>query len=332
MQRRTFLAQACALAVASVAGGWTGLLAASTPAASSASSAASAPLDAAGFHAARRFAKLRYGRIAYIDRGRGDAVLFLHGFPLNSFQWRGAIDRLSPHRRCIAPDFMGLGYTEVAPGQSLAPSEQVDMLVALLDHLRIQRVDVIANDSGGQAAQLLVTRHPDRVRTLLLTNCDTEGNSPPAAMGPVIALAKQNQWVDQWIAPWQADPNLARTPEGFGGMCYADPANPTDEAVDTYFTPLVSSPARKALANGYAVALERNPLVGITPLLQASKVPTRIVWGMGDTIFAPADADALDRAFGQSRGVRRLEGSRLFRRQEPPAATAEEALKLWASA
>jgi len=33
-------------------------------------------------------------------------------FPLNSFQWRGAIDKLSAHRRCIAPDFLALGYTE----------------------------------------------------------------------------------------------------------------------------------------------------------------------------------------------------------------------------
>lgn len=326
MQRRAFLAQASALAVASLAGGWTHALAAP------AVQAASAPLDAAGFRAARRFAPLRFGRIAYIDRGHGDAVLFLHGFPLNSFQWRGAIDLLSPHRRCIAPDFMGLGHTEVAPGQSLAPGAQVEMLVALLDHLGLKRVDVIANDSGGQAAQLLVTRHPDRVRTLLLSNCDSEGNSPPPAMAPVIALARKNQWVDQWIAPWQADPASARTPEGFGGMCYLDPANPTDEAVDAYFTPLVSSAARRALANGYAVALERNPLVGITPLLQASTVPTRIVWGMGDTIFAPADADALDRAFGQSRGVRRLEGSKLFWPEERPDVIAEEALRLWKTA
>ena len=43
----------------------------------------------------------------------GQAALFLHGAPLNGFQWRGAIERLSAHRRCIAPDFMGLGYSEI---------------------------------------------------------------------------------------------------------------------------------------------------------------------------------------------------------------------------
>jgi haloalkane dehalogenase len=134
----------------------------------------------------RRFLATPYARIAYIDRGRGNAVLFLHGFPLSSFQWRGAIDRLSSERRCIAPDLMGLGYTEVAENRSVAPAAQVDMITALLDGLSIPKVDLIANDSGGAIAQLFMTKHRERVRTALLTNCDVEINSPPAALLPVI--------------------------------------------------------------------------------------------------------------------------------------------------
>src|SRR5262249_11252156 len=85
--------------------------------------------------AARRLADTRFGRIAYVERGAGKAALFLHGFPLNGFQWRGALARLSTGRRCVAPDFLGLGYTEVASGQSMAPAAQVEMLVTLLDTL-----------------------------------------------------------------------------------------------------------------------------------------------------------------------------------------------------
>src|SRR5882724_7093303 len=106
----------------------------------------------------RRFAQTTFGRIAHIDRGKGPAVLFLHGFPLSSFQWRGAIDRLSTKRRCLAPDFMGLGHTEVAAGQSVTPSAQADMLAAFLDRLSVRDVDLIANDSGGAIAQLFMTR------------------------------------------------------------------------------------------------------------------------------------------------------------------------------
>lgn len=286
-------------------------------------------LHAEDFRRKRRFVRLPAGNIAYVEEGTGPATLFLHGFPLNSFQWRHAIERLSMHRRCIAPDFLGMGYTEVADGQPVGPDAQVEMLIALLDKLGVREADVIANDSGGAVAQLLLVRHPGRVRTLLLTNCDTEIESPPAALLPVIALAKEGRYVDEWLVPWRADPALARSPEGIGGMCYADPANPTNDALETYFAPLLASPRRKALANAYAIALERNPLVGITPQLAQSRVPTRIIWGMADTIFSPANADYLDRTLGNSRGVRRLATGKLFWPEEHSDIIAEEARRIW---
>lgn len=116
----------------------------------------------------------RFGRIAYTDRGSGNVALFPHGFPLSSFQRRGAIERLSPYKRCIAPDFLGMGLTEVANGEDVSPNAQVEMVVELVDKLSIETVDIIANDSGGAVAQLFLTRYGQRIRSLLLTNCDTE--------------------------------------------------------------------------------------------------------------------------------------------------------------
>lgn len=289
----------------------------------------SVALDAAAFHGARRYAKTRFGNIAYVERGSGPAALFLHGFPLNGFQWRGALDRLSPYRRCIAPDFLGMGYTQVADGQSCAPEAQVDMLLALLDALSVPSVDVVANDSGGAVAQLLVARHRSRVRTLLLTNCDAEHDCPPPALLPVIELAKKGRFVDEWLGQWHADTTLARSPEGIGGMCYADPSHPTDEAIDTYFGPLLSTQRRMDNAHAYAVALERNALAGIGPELRRCKVPTRIVWGTSDTIFSASSPRRLDHDFSHSHGVRLLEGSKLFWPEERPDVIAEEAQRLW---
>jgi hypothetical protein len=69
-----------------------------------------AELHAAAVHTTRRLAPTRFGQIAYVERGSGLATLFLHGFPLNGFQWCGSFERLSRHRLYIAPDFIGLGY------------------------------------------------------------------------------------------------------------------------------------------------------------------------------------------------------------------------------
>ena len=286
-------------------------------------------LTAENFRQARRFAETSHGRIAYIEIGKGPAALFLHGFPLNSFQWRGAIPRVSPHRRCIAPDFLALGYTEVAEGQSVAPSAQVSMVLQLLDRLSIASVDIIANDSGGAVAQLLVAEHPKRARTLLLTNCDTEPDSPPPAVLPVIDLARAGKFAHEWLAPWLADKKLARSEKGLGGMCYMDASHPTDEAIETYLEPLVRSSSREALTNSYAIALSPNPLAGIEARLKRCPVPTRIVWGTEDNIFSQASPDYLNRTFANSRGVLRIAGAKLFFPEEMPALIAEEALDLW---
>jgi haloalkane dehalogenase len=327
MHRRAFVGMAASAFAAGALGGCVSRVA--RAGAPSPVAGARGPLDATAFHAARRFAETRFGKIAYVERGAGDAALFLHGFPLNGFQWRGALERLSVHRRCVAPDFMGLGYTEVAVGQSVAPAAQVAMLVTLLDELSIPAVDLVANDSGGAVAQLFVTRHPERVRTLLLTNCDVENDSPPAAVLPVIEMARAGTYVDRWLAPWLADKVLARSAEGLGGMTYTNPAHPTDEAIEYYLTPLVSSPRGRAQVDAYAIALEPNPLAGIEPALKRCAVPTRIVWGTGDTIFSQASPDYLDRTFANSRGVRRVPGAKLFFPEEYPDLIAEEARRLW---
>jgi pimeloyl-ACP methyl ester carboxylesterase len=289
----------------------------------------SPPLDAAAFHAMRRFADLRFGRIAYVERGSGPAALFLHGAPLNGFQWRGAIERLSAQRRCIALDFMGLGYSEIPEQQSLAADAQVSMVAAFLDALAIRKVDIVASDSGGAVAQLLVARHPKRIRTLLLTNCDVEPDSPPPKVKPVIEMARAGTLAEA-TAKWLADKALARST--FGAAVFRDPGRFADETIEYYVAPLVNTPLRREQYHAFHVALEPNPLAGIEASLERSRIPVRIVWGAADDIFAQQDAEYLDRTFPNSRGIRRVPEAKLFFQEEFPDVIAEEAQRLWREA
>lgn len=277
----------------------------------------------------RRFAPLTGGEVAYVDRGSGPAVLFLHGFPLSGFQWRHAVEQFGTSRRCIVPDFLGLGFTRVADGQSVAPDAQVRMLVELLDALHVQSVDLVGSDSGGAVAQMFAVAHPGRVRTMLLTNCDVEPNSPPPALKPVLELAAQGKFAEEWLVPWAADKDLARSPTGLGGQCYSRPGHPTDAAIDAYLGPIVASEASKALVNRYALGLDPNPLAGIEARLRTLQTPTRIVWGMKDDIFDPRMPDYLDALLPQSRGVRRIPEAKLFWPEEYPDILAEELRRLW---
>jgi pimeloyl-ACP methyl ester carboxylesterase len=68
---------------------------------------------------------------------------------------------------------------------------------------------------------------------------------------------------------------------------------------------------------------------GIEASLRRSLVPTRIVWGTGDTIFSAKSPGYLDRVFANSRGVRLVEGAKLFFPEEYPDLIAQEARALW---
>jgi pimeloyl-ACP methyl ester carboxylesterase len=272
---------------------------------------------------------LKQGEISYVDHGRGTAALFLHGFPLSSFQWRGVMARLSSQRRCIAPDFLGLGQTRVATGQAVGPNAQVTMIAELLDYLSAPHVDLIANDSGGAVAQLFAVRFPERVRTMLLTNCDVEPDSPPPALEPVIELARAGTYPDEWLAPWVRNPEIARSAEGLGGLTYGDLVHPTDAAIEQHLAPLVSTPERKALVNAYTLGLTPNPLAGIEAKLRNCRIPTRVVWGMADTIFSPDSPDYLAAILPEFRGIRRIAEGKLFFPEVFPALVAEEAVRLW---
>jgi haloalkane dehalogenase len=336
--RRGFLSAAMGAAVATALAARSATdtaSAATTNATSPAADSAAAGAPSGDAAAARRHDKERrfiatpQGRIAYIDRGTGPAALFLHGFPLSSFQWRGCIDRLASDRRCLAPDWLGLGRTEAAADQSVTPAAQTQMLASFLDRLSISQVDVIANDSGGAVAQLFLAQYPHRVRSLLLTNCDVETDSPPAALLPVIDLARSGLYPDLWLEPWLTHKDVARSPTGLGGMCYANSANPTDAALEEYLAPLVESPARKALVNRYALGLEHNPLQGVEARLRECKVPVRVVWGMSDTIFSPHSPDYLAGILPRFQGVRRIHEAKLFFPEEYPDIIAAEAHTLW---
>jgi pimeloyl-ACP methyl ester carboxylesterase len=129
-------------------------------------------MNALDFHSSRQFVQSSFGRISYIERGGGPAALFVHAFPLCSYQWRLALQELSILRPCIAPDLMGLGYSEVSADHDLSYESQAKMLATFLDARSIERVDLIGNDTGGGIAQIFLSLYPERVRSTTLTNCE----------------------------------------------------------------------------------------------------------------------------------------------------------------
>lgn len=286
-------------------------------------------MTVADFHARRRFVELPVGKIAYVEAGTGPAAVFCHGYFLNGFQWRGQLDRLAAHRRCIAPDWLGLGYTEARAEAALSPRAQAEMLIGFLDALGIDAVDVICSDSGGAAAQLFIALASHRVRSVLFTNCEVGEDSPPRSVARFVDMARAGTQVDQIIVPWQRDHAYCRSANQLGNAYTRPQATLTDEVLDCYLAPLVATPLRKRQADRYFASGVPNELPAIADQLRACKAPIRVVWGAADTVMDAGSPDWLDRNFVNSRGVRRIADGKLFFPEEYPDVLAEELRALW---
>ena len=286
------------------------------------------PTAAESFRQARRHVKTTFGRIAYWERGSGPPALFLHGWPLNSFHWRDSMAGLSGIRRCIAPDFMGLGHTDVPVDTDLSPISQCAMIISLMDAMRIVRADLVSNDSGTTVAQLLIANHPDRITSVLITNGDVHTNSPPELLKPAIAAARAGRLVETFDRHL-ADPAFGQSREGLGGLAYSNPSFFDRSLAEVYLRPLLGSHRRRRQCQEYGVAFEPNPLPAIEPALRRSEVPVRLLWGTGDALFPLSWAMWLDDALPRSRGVRRVDGANLFFTEEYPELVIEEARRLW---
>ncbi|WP_042877063.1 alpha/beta fold hydrolase [Cupriavidus necator] len=107
----------------------------------------------------------------YLEAGEGSPLILLHGSGPGVTawaNWRLAIPELARHRRVLAPDVAGFGYTERKTDARYDLDYWVGHIIGFLDALDIERADFVGNSFGGALTLAVATRHPDRVDRLVL--------------------------------------------------------------------------------------------------------------------------------------------------------------------
>ena len=112
----------------------------------------------------------------YTDEGEPSSlpVVLIHGFPFNSDMWKPQVEVLKREFRVMTYDVRGHGRSEVGDGQYTLELF-VDDLIALLDHLHLEKVVLCGLSMGGYIALRTIERNPERCRALIL--CDTTSNA-----------------------------------------------------------------------------------------------------------------------------------------------------------
>jgi haloalkane dehalogenase len=119
-------------------------------------------------------------RMHYVDEGRGDPVLLLHGEPTWAYLYRKVIPQLTPVARVVAPDYFGFGRSDKPTDREWYSYDAHTRSIALLlDELDLRNVTVVMQDWGGPIGFRVAVEHADRVSRLVVLNTGIYSGRPP---------------------------------------------------------------------------------------------------------------------------------------------------------
>src|SRR5688572_17991266 len=117
-----------------------------------------------------KWLQLRAGRMHYVDEGRGEPILFVHGTPTWSFEWRHLIRALAPDYRCIAPDHLGFGLSERPHDAPYTPEWHARNFAEFVERVGAGPLTLVVHDFGGPIALPLALQRPDLVKRIVIVN------------------------------------------------------------------------------------------------------------------------------------------------------------------
>ncbi|HEV2254148.1 MAG TPA: alpha/beta hydrolase [Streptosporangiaceae bacterium] len=279
-------------------------------------------------NAHRHTAATRFGEISYLDLGAGPTALFVHGIATNAYLWRHVMDALSGQRRCIAIDLPLHGQSPVTAEQDLTLAALAAGLDDFCEVLGLTGIDLVANDTGGAIAQIFAARHPQRLATLTLTNCDTVGNLPPEDFKPIVELAAAGNLAPSAVA-MLADLEAAAQVSFASGYEHLDRID--RDVIRSYLQPCFGTIERARQFERLLVSLDVGDLEAVMPQLGELTVPTLVVWGTGDAFFDVSWAHWLRDTIPGTTRVVTVDGARLFFPEERPMDLVPHLEQHWAA-
>jgi pimeloyl-ACP methyl ester carboxylesterase len=266
----------------------------------------------------RKEIELAAGRIRYREAGEGKPVVFVHGFLVDGRLWDGVVDQLSDRCRCIAPDWpIAAHQVAMNPDADLSPPGIAALIASFLDALELEDVTIVGNDSGGAMSQVLVTRHPERIGRLVLTNCDTHENFPPGIFKAMPPLAKLPGGMTVLSAPFRIGA-LART----AFKPFARTPIPAD-LIASWMRPSLSDPGIKHDATKVTAGMNKRYTLEAAERLSESELPLLLTWAPGDKFFPISYAERLEKETPNARLVE-IPNASTFVALDQPARLADE--------
>jgi haloalkane dehalogenase len=246
-------------------------------------------------------------RCHYLDEGKGDPVVMVHGNPTWSFYYRNLILALRPTHRCIAIDHVGCGMSDKPSARhyDFSLRRRIDDLEALLEHLQLrENITLVLHDWGGMIGMGYAVRHPERVKRFVILNTGAF-HLPKSKPFPMALWLGRNTWLGALLitrlnlfcraAAWVGTKRKKLADDVRQGLLapYDSPAHRLAVLKFVQSIPLKPSDAGYDLVSEIECGLE-----------QFRNRPMLIAWGLKDFVFDRHFLDEWLRRFPEAEVMR----------------------------
>jgi pimeloyl-ACP methyl ester carboxylesterase len=227
-----------------------------------------------------KFIEVNGINVHYKTWGEGKPVfILLHGFGASLFSWREVAEPLSQYGTVIAYDRPAFGLTERPmewEGESpYGPQAQVDIVIGLMDELKIEKAILVGNSAGGTVSMNVALQHPERVEALVLVDAAVyAGGGAPSWFRPILNTPQMAHLGPLISRQLQAQGNE------FIRTAWHDPSKITPDVFEGYQKPLQAENWDKALWELTLASRES----GLAERLREITLPALVITGDDDRI------------------------------------------------
>jgi len=257
-----------------------------------------------------KYVKVNGVRLHYVTAGKGELVLFLHGFPEFWYEWKNQLVEFGKDHQAVAPDMRGYNLSDKPSDlDSYKIGPLVEDIRALADHLSHNKKFVlVAHDWGGALAWSFAIAHPEMLDKLVIINAPH-----PGVFAKLLASDPKQQQASQYMLMFRSDKAEANlSANNYAGLvgavlgaglksgafteddkqayikAWSQPGALTG-GLNYYRANRVGPPVPNSggeASTGNNFALDPNSLM--------VKVPTLVIWGEKDTALLTSNLDGLD--------------------------------------
>lgn len=273
-------------------------------------------LDTAEYPFAHKYFQANGQNLHYIDEGEGDILLFVHGTPSWSFDFRNVIKELSANYRCIAIDHIGFGLSDKPKDYDYSTQNHAQTLEKFILEKGLTDITLVLHDFGGPIGLSFATRHPEKVAKLVILNswCWSSEDDPKYQK---FAKVLRSPLLPFMYKRLNFSPKVL-LPKSFGDH------KPTRNTRKHYTKPFPKASQRNGtLAFAHSLLNDQDWFAELWNQKSAiDSKHTLFIWGMKDEFIGPEYLEKFEAGFLNSTTLK-LESSGHFPQEEEPKEVAK---------